>query len=320
MDSSSDEDFVSPRQSFQDCKRRKARSPKPGTSKSQPETLSKTEKERKKKAVQRGKHSGEKKIEERRKDRERKAADKLKKTKAELEEQKERNRRNNVLRRKRLSDEKQEEERKKARVGMVATRAKKTPDQKKSDRLSAKIGMTTLRENRSAEENLQHRELDRTRKASKKSQILPKSGLRSQEVLSGELVVLLLEETHDGIGRMDIKCQDCGALKFKMETQGFCCSKGKVLLPLFPRPPEEIARLWNGSDNKAKLLRKYSRELNNAVCLSSIKVQEKKFSGFNPSVIFQGQLMHRVGALLPPDGEPPRFAQLYVFELRGFQN
>ena len=61
-------------------------------------------------------------------------------------------------------------------------------------------------------------------------------------------------------------------------------------------------------------MRKFSRELNNAVCLSSIQVKERRFSGYNPTVIFQGKVSHRAGALLPPDGETPKFVQLYVFD------
>ena len=47
---------------------------------------------------------------------------------------------------------------------------------------------------------------------------------------------------------------------------------------------------------------------------SSIQVKERRFSGYNPTVIFQGKVSHRAGALLPPDGETPKFVQLYVFD------
>ena len=53
--------------------------------------------------------------------------------------------------------------------------------------------------------------------------------------------------------------------------------------------------------------------MNNAVCLSSIKVGEKR-DGFSPSVIFQGKLMHLVGPLSQIDGEIPHYAQLYVLD------
>ena len=141
-----------------------------------------------------------------------------------------------------------------------------------------------------------------------------KDGLRSQEVLLGTLIVKPLHETDDSIGNMDLECQECGAFKFKGETDGSCCSNGKVNLTPFPKPPDALMDLWIGSDDKSKLLRKFSRELNNAVCLSSIQVQEKRFTGFNPSVIFQGKLHHRAGSLIPADGQAPKFAQLYVLD------
>ena len=73
-------------------------------------------------------------------------------------------------------------------------------------------------------------------------------------------------------------------------------------------------KLWMGSDSKAKLFRKFTREMNNAVALSSIQVNEKRFAGFSPNVIFQGQAFHRTGALIPADGERPVYSQLYVMD------
>ena len=37
----------------------------------------------------------------------------------------------------------------------------------------------------------------------------------------------------------------------------------------------------------------------------------KRFSGFNPSVIIQGKVVHQTGPLIPKEGEVPRFSQLY---------
>ena len=53
---------------------------------------------------------------------------------------------------------------------------------------------------------------------------------------------------------------------------------------------------------------------NNAVCLSSLQVKLRTFQGFNPTIVFQGRVQHRAGSLQPLQGEPPRYAQLYVYD------
>ena len=106
-------------------------------------------------------------------------------------------------------------------------------------------------------------------------------------------------------------CEECGALKFKKETGTTCCNNGKVKLTAFPKPPEEINRLWYDETAKGKLFRQNARHINNAVCISSIQVNERHMR-FQPTVVFQGRVQHRVGPLQAEEGEIPRFVQLYV--------
>ena len=115
---------------------------------------------------------------------------------------------------------------------------------------------------------------------------------------------------------MSAKCNFCGAMKFlkEMSRTTTCCNDGKVQLTPFPRPPEALMNLWMGNDAKSRLFKLHSRQLNNAVCISSLQVKEKNVAGFNPSVIFQGRHHMRTGALLPATGEQPVYAQLYVYD------
>ena len=154
---------------------------------------------------------------------------------------------------------------------------------------------------------------DVRRKSKAKSHIKPKDGLKSQEVLQGTFHVSKLEDSDDSIGAMTVVCEFCGALKFRKETPSSCCSAGKVPLEPFPVPPPRILELWTETNEKAALFRKHSRTINNAVCLTSLEAMERR-GGFTPSVIFQGKVHHRVGALLPDQGDNPKFAQLYVFD------
>ena len=139
-------------------------------------------------------------------------------------------------------------------------------------------------------------------------------GTRTNEILSGKLHVPELKHTADTIGEMDNICIQCGALYFKKETTSLCCLDGKVALPNFPEPPEELRKLWFEEVPEAKVFLKYTRSINNAVCLSSVTVEEKKTGTFDPSVIFQGRVVQRMGPLQAEPGHRPCFAQLYVLD------
>ena len=45
----------------------------------------------------------------------------------------------------------------------------------------------------------------------------------------------------------DVECQNCGALKFSKETEGFCCSKSNVKLDAFQQPPSFLQHLNEGT-------------------------------------------------------------------------
>ena len=185
---------------------------------------------------------------------------------------------------------------------------------REEDRLRHQRFREEQEEYEAAQRREQENERRRLARNLKHTKIKPKDGLRTQEILEGSFVVPLLEESADAIGKMDIACPHCGALKFKSESAGLCCSSGKVILTPFPRPPEDILKRWKGQGPDDLLFKQHSRDLNNALCFSSIQVNQRHFAGYNPSVIFQGQMKHFVGPLLPDDGSTPKFAQLYCFD------
>ena len=140
-------------------------------------------------------------------------------------------------------------------------------------------------------------------------------GRHALNVLAGEQIVPELINTDETIGHMDKVCIQCKARKFKNETSTLCCNDGKVDLPLFSTPPDFIQSLLTEQTNEAVIFRENSRSFNNALALSSIVVNERKFAnGFNPSVIFEGKVTQLYGPLLPENGEEPKFAQLYVHD------
>ena len=140
-------------------------------------------------------------------------------------------------------------------------------------------------------------------------------GRHAQKVLVGEQIVPELINTEETLGQMDTVCNPCKARKFKNETPSLCCNSGKVDLPIFPTPPDLIQNLLTKQTNEAIIFRENSRSFNNALALSSIIVNERKFAnGYNPSVIFEGKVTQLYGPLLPENGEEPKFAQLYVHD------
>ena len=326
---SSDEDFVTSTESIRDRDKRVNRrnvssnsqvpsGSKEGSSRSrssqyrdrlsEDKKAERREKNRLRNLARRSNRSASEVAAERAKDRERKATDEVR--------AKDRERKARAASQRTASEAEAVRARDRERKSSAAS--KRTQSEAYATRAKDRARKADERANRTADEEAEHREEDRVRKAInrkvQKSSVTVKDGLRNHEILQGTFNVKKLEDTTDAIGRMNFSCPHCGAMKFKGESKGSCCSDGKVILTPFPRPPEELVKLWTGSDSHSKLLRKHSREINNAVCLSSIQVKEKKFNGFHPSIIIQGKVVHRAGALLPADGEAPKFAQVYVHD------
>ena len=222
-----------------------------------------------------------------------------------------------------MSEEERDELRRKDRerkknddVRRADRERKQNDNVRRSERIRKQKAKEDMDEDQQAEYLERMRTVTETHRRVEKTQTTMKDGLRNQEILNGTFNVQTLDDSSDCIGKMDVKCQDCGAFKFKREPPGFCCSNGKVKTAPFPKPPPLLSESWTSNGAPGNLLKKYSREINNAVALSSIKVTEKRFQSFTPSVIFQGQVHHFAGPLLPAEGDPPRFAQLYCVDAK----
>jgi Helitron helicase-like domain at N-terminus len=98
---------------------------------------------------------------------------------------------------------------------------------------------------------------------------------------------------------------------------GMCCLSGKIVLPpLHPIPPE-LLNLLTDQDNIGKSFRDHIRTYNNALAMTSIsrKIDESVNNGVGPYVFkMHGKLSHKAGSLLPPEGQPPVYAQLYIYD------
>jgi hypothetical protein len=98
---------------------------------------------------------------------------------------------------------------------------------------------------------------------------------------------------------------------------GMCCLSGKIVLPPLHAVPPELLHLLTAQDDIGKSFRDHIRTYNNALAMTSIghKVDESVNNGGGPYVFkLHGELSHKIGSLLPPDGEPPVYAQLYIYD------
>ncbi|KAL5133595.1 ATP-dependent DNA helicase PIF1 [Glycine soja] len=97
-----------------------------------------------------------------------------------------------------------------------------------------------------------------------------------------------------------------------------CCSYGKIQLPLLHEPPHPLNHLlFNNQDPKAKNFQQYIRIYNLMFAFTSpdIKFDKSYNTGKGPPTFrIHGQTHHLIGSLLPMPNNPPKFAQLYIYD------
>ena len=252
----------------------------------------------------------------RRRDNDRKKAAKLKESQQEKGKRNEKQRKAMASLKEREAPEEKERRNEKQRKVMATLKEKETPEEKEKRNEKQRKAKATLKEKETPEEKEKRNE--KQRKAMAKAKNYPKTmfvARNAKKVLYCEQLVPELKDSNDKIGVMNNICAECGALKWKSETSTVCCNGGKVSLTPFPDPPAYLKQLWTADTIEARLFREQSRPFNNALALSSIKVNERKFSdGFTPNVVFQGKVSHIYGPIQAEENETPRFAQLYVVD------
>jgi hypothetical protein len=94
-----------------------------------------------------------------------------------------------------------------------------------------------------------------------------------------------------------------------------CCLSGKISLPPIHQPPPELLDLLTTQEDNT--FRKHIRNYNNALAMTSVgcHIDHSLNQDGQPapySFRIRGELIHRVGSLLPPPGRDPVFSQLYI--------
>ncbi|XP_058722666.1 uncharacterized protein LOC131594520 [Vicia villosa] len=136
-------------------------------------------------------------------------------------------------------------------------------------------------------------------------------------------------EDYYDIGDPLIECRYCKAMMWYQERMHksshaanpkfmLCCGNGKVELPLLEEPPEILAKLLFDHDNlDSRKFQQQIRVYNMMFAFTSpgAKLDNRFNNGRGPPTLrVQGKTCHRIGSLLPPEGQMPKFAQLYIYD------
>lgn len=125
---------------------------------------------------------------------------------------------------------------------------------------------------------------------------------------------------------MDVICPFCGAYHWLAEKVSSspeqrpeftaCCQRGHISLQSLPPPPPFLRQLLDDNDAEAKEFRSNIRQYNMALAFTSLGIREDTAVNRRGGWVFRvhGELCHLIGALRPKDGEPPSYAQLYIYD------
>lgn len=108
------------------------------------------------------------------------------------------------------------------------------------------------------------------------------------------------------------KIKSTGAAAYSL-----CCLKGKVDLPFLPKPPPLLLDLLTDKEPRAQNFKENIRAYNSMFSFTSMggKVQKSINNGGGPpQFVLSGQNYHRIGSLIPSQGQTPKFAQLYIWD------
>ena len=134
------------------------------------------------------------------------------------------------------------------------------------------------------------------------------------------------ERLRHQMGQMDIRCAHCDVLHWIEERNTSSprtrpnftayCSCDKVSLAPLTQPASPLWDLLEGQTPDAKQFHNQIRKYNNAFAFTSVgtKIDESMARGGVYRYRLQGELHHRMGSLLPSEGETPKFAQMYIHD------
>ena len=129
-------------------------------------------------------------------------------------------------------------------------------------------------------------------------------------------------------GDMTNVCVDCDALFWLRESKNVpknsqpiytgCCQEGRVRVPRAKPTPAFLEHLLDAGNGRQSVeFRKNIRAYNSTFAFTSMgaNVDTTVNDGHGPYVFkISGQIYHLMCSLIPPVGELPKFAQLYIYD------
>ena len=120
-----------------------------------------------------------------------------------------------------------------------------------------------------------------------------------------------------------VSCPSCNALVWNAEAVGnetqkaprkfsICCQQGRVKLPPVREPPSPLKELLETPSFRLQI-----RIANGMLAFTSMGANiDRTVTGTPGTFTFRinGQIIHRIGSLLPEDGNEPQFLQLYIVD------
>ena len=131
-------------------------------------------------------------------------------------------------------------------------------------------------------------------------------------------------------GDANYECKHCGAFfwygeRLKKDSKkriptsfSMCCQQGKIVLPMMRSPPSTLHSLFFDKEStQSKNFFANIRQYNNMFSFTSMggHIKNVNEKGGGPySFVLSGVNYHNIGSLLPVDGAPPVYSQLYIFD------
>lgn len=125
------------------------------------------------------------------------------------------------------------------------------------------------------------------------------------------------------LGLMNRLCTHCNAFYFYLERESStnqykkCCDGGRVRIAQLEPPPPPLNELYNRRHEYSQIFFNEIRALNSVFSFTSIgcNLDERYANATAGGYTFRihGSVYHRIGSLLPADGQPARFAQIFFY-------
>lgn len=228
---------------------------------------------------------------------------------------------------------------------VASSRAQENVEQRESRIETERERRSRSRSNRSAEEreeeNAQDRErMRRNRNSRRQSDTNSLSNVHKRKDLNRIAFEYKNYEDYSThpfvqIGSMNHVCEFCRAIKFKNEAAGLCCNGGKVRVELSDDIPDVLRELVSGDTPESKHFLDKIQTYNSLFQMTSFGAShivrenfmptfkvitsheimtcsyDSMITNFTTDQQIQGQIYHRVGALLPNPDADYEFLQIY---------